>query len=304
MVQSPISIGEAAASTVTTHLVILRSIFANSFVIPGAPECYRGDSRSRASPIQISPDADVWSVGCVFSEVATWLVRGPQGLDEYRKIRREWHQQNRPDFLDLGCFHDGITMHDGVQKHHHSLQEACDDLTRAIIAYLIPHMLTRVMDRGPAHMLYNMADNTLSIHKGMLCGPERSDTDVDASLGKSYMHMIPQESGEEFASVSNSANASFNNNSLQFATSVNGPMKAYESASPVTAGGNDNAAAKVRSYMERPKSLLGFLKLSTHRRSGSGGFQEIEPRALITHKGKERGDLGLGQVRSFEAAKS
>ncbi|KAL9599629.1 MAG: hypothetical protein Q9219_003713 [cf. Caloplaca sp. 3 TL-2023] len=55
----------------------------------GAPEAYR----DRAAPIKrhadIQQSFDIWSMGCVISEVAIWLAHGYQYLVEYRRRRSD-----------------------------------------------------------------------------------------------------------------------------------------------------------------------------------------------------------------------
>lgn len=35
----------------------------------------------------LSRKYDVWSIGCVFSELLSWLIRGPEGVKEYQELR-------------------------------------------------------------------------------------------------------------------------------------------------------------------------------------------------------------------------
>ena len=57
-------------------------------------------------PRQVSSSVDVWSLGCVLTEAATWLVYGEKGLNDFRKTRKA-EISNDPNHQDLWAFHDG-----------------------------------------------------------------------------------------------------------------------------------------------------------------------------------------------------
>lgn len=52
---------------------------------PGAPEC---DSKKDSTRIPLSQTIDTWSLGCVFSSVATWVVLGSQAYENYSECRK------------------------------------------------------------------------------------------------------------------------------------------------------------------------------------------------------------------------
>ena len=47
----------------------------------GAPETFRPDDDTPYFPVQVRPDVDIWSLGCVFSEVAVWSCFGYVSLE-------------------------------------------------------------------------------------------------------------------------------------------------------------------------------------------------------------------------------
>ena len=101
----------------------------------GAPECYRADSDLENIPLLVRQDVDIWSLGCVFSEAAVWVVRGKDGLSEYRR-RRGLKTVEIPDFRDGDCFHDGLQVLPIVTETHGTLAEdmrRCDHVTGATV---------------------------------------------------------------------------------------------------------------------------------------------------------------------------
>lgn len=55
----------------------------------GAPETHRSSDseQSQRSHLQVPQNADVWSMGCILSEVITWVTEGQNKLREYRRRR-------------------------------------------------------------------------------------------------------------------------------------------------------------------------------------------------------------------------
>ena len=98
---------------------------------------------SRRVPVQITPAADVWSLGCVLSECATWIVLGRASLNEYRRRRSKevedrWHK----NFGDL--FHDGEKTLDLIERHHESIKSSLrqnDFITARVVEALIDQMI-------------------------------------------------------------------------------------------------------------------------------------------------------------------
>lgn len=72
----------------------------------GAPECFRFDGPTGNSAKYVKQNVDIWSLGCVFSEAAVWVVRGWDGLQEYRR-RRTKATDSITNFKGGDYFHDG-----------------------------------------------------------------------------------------------------------------------------------------------------------------------------------------------------
>ena len=94
----------------------------------------------------VERSVDIWSLGCVLSEAATWSVHGRRRLLEYRRHRRKEVQ----DILGSGAgdaFHDGSRVLPAVVENHVQLKQisAVDDHS------IIPEIIT---------LLSNMIDES------------------------------------------------------------------------------------------------------------------------------------------------
>ncbi|KAL9131378.1 MAG: hypothetical protein Q9175_006779 [Cornicularia normoerica] len=121
----------------------------------GAPECYRADSDIEKIPLLVKQGVDIWSLGCIFSEAAVWVVHGKDGLSEYRR-RRGMETAQIPGFRDGNCFHDGERVLATVTENHRHLAHdirACDHVTRATVRMVTKEMLIESDCRTPAKSL-------------------------------------------------------------------------------------------------------------------------------------------------------
>jgi serine/threonine protein kinase len=117
----------------------------------GSPECFRRDSVDDSRNIIITTKADIWSFGCVLSEVCVWVVfgsSGPHGLREYRK-RRQKHNVGAP--RGANTFHLSGRESKAVLDEHAKVaaQSRCDPITAAILQ-LMPKMLHLDPERRPS----------------------------------------------------------------------------------------------------------------------------------------------------------
>ena len=121
----------------------------------GAPECYRADSDIEKLPLLVKQGVDIWSLGCIFSEAAVWVVYGRDGLSEYRR-RRGVETALIPDFRDGNCFHDEWLVLDTVTKIHRTLADDIrvrDHVTGAIVDMVTKAMLIEQDSRPSAKFL-------------------------------------------------------------------------------------------------------------------------------------------------------
>ena len=121
----------------------------------GAPECYRADNEIEKLALLVKQGVDIWSLGCVFSEVAVWVVYGKKGLSEYRR-RRGMETSQIHDFRDGDCFHDGEHVLATVTEIHRTLardKRLCDHVTGATVEMVTKEMLIEPDSRTHAKSL-------------------------------------------------------------------------------------------------------------------------------------------------------
>ena len=89
---------------------------------------------------------DIWSLGCVYSEVAVWLCHGWKRVEEYRRQRAEEVRRKIPDGSG-NLFHDGNEVLDAVGNAHSDIERTraygkCDDhITAKVIDELVADMI-------------------------------------------------------------------------------------------------------------------------------------------------------------------
>jgi len=107
----------------------------------------------------VTKAVDVFSLGCILSEVAVWMSGGYKYVIEYRQARRKTIDQI-PDFHDGDCFHNGINMLPIVGEWHRKVQSKLnfsDDTFTPILIPLIEEMLLDVQHRGDVMTLCTKA---------------------------------------------------------------------------------------------------------------------------------------------------
>ena len=130
----------------------------------GAPECYRADGDIERVPLLIPQNVDIWSLGCVFSEAAVWLVYGKDQLFEYRR-RRGNETEQIYGFRDGNCFHDGQRVLTTVTQIHKTLSadvRVCDHVTRRIVDMVTDDMLIPSVYRSDAMSVYRRTQKYLT----------------------------------------------------------------------------------------------------------------------------------------------
>lgn len=134
--------------------------------------------------LQAGPEVDVWSLGGILSETATWITQGKDGLERYRKMRLSCQRYCDPG--DSDCFHDGIDVLPFVTKHHDEIQNTVqegDYITGEVLG-LVGHMLTGAQSRLDARKLRLLAKDALDRSKGMLANLEQASTTPSVSRAK------------------------------------------------------------------------------------------------------------------------
>ncbi|KAK7928085.1 hypothetical protein PG985_005083 [Apiospora marii] len=82
------------------------------------PETTRRAEWVDSLPIQVGQPLDIWGMGCVFSEMASWMVGGPPERMRYRLLRKEKTTKELEDAGYSACFHDGEAPLPLVKDYH------------------------------------------------------------------------------------------------------------------------------------------------------------------------------------------
>jgi serine/threonine protein kinase len=110
------------------------------------------DLFDQRTPRLADPKNDVWSLGCLFSELLVWSVLGVNGVRQYQQRRK-----SATDSMPLlkrtaysGCFHDGENtshavhmMHTEVQNVKSSFDRITSDIIRIVDGMLEADFKTR-----------------------------------------------------------------------------------------------------------------------------------------------------------------
>jgi hypothetical protein len=117
----------------------------------GAPECSRPDLITEKSKLKVKQNIDIWSLGCVYSEVIRWLAQGRVGVIEYRQERKAEIKQGSPVGAN-DCFHDGSRALDAVRRSHEvsiAQLRRIDFITESVVD-IVNDMLVVAEDRPKA----------------------------------------------------------------------------------------------------------------------------------------------------------
>jgi hypothetical protein len=127
--------------------------------------CPGGPERAHNKSASVSQKFDIWSLGCVFSEAATWLILGYRGVELFTLVRKSLqlvghniHDDDKTEDSDLSDqsddelkkirgfdrFHDGSDISKTVTDWHEHLRcsaRACDPITVSILKMVEEKML-------------------------------------------------------------------------------------------------------------------------------------------------------------------
>ena len=96
-----------------------------------------------SAPLQVTKAVDIWSIGCVFSEVAVWAHHGWKRVEEYRR-RRSSEAQSKGCGPGEHIFHWDGKLLDAVYDIHKDMLEknaVKDRPTRSVLDSLVVDML-------------------------------------------------------------------------------------------------------------------------------------------------------------------
>ncbi|KUJ07011.1 uncharacterized protein LY89DRAFT_375144 [Mollisia scopiformis] len=160
----------------------------------GAPECYmpyNSDDRAVKGPSKVTRAADIWSLGCVYSEAAIWLADGYKGLLDYRKQRKA--ETDRILFKGGECFHDGERTLQSVLDAHADIEDRLrrsDYITKDVLDTMVDEMLWEE-DRPNAKALARKAEMVSSRARQKLNTNSAGSSDGFSRPGSSQSRALP-----------------------------------------------------------------------------------------------------------------
>ena len=126
---------------VTSNLRFALSELTNE--CSGAPETFRSHKDIDSTPLPVTQDVDVWSLGCVFSETSVWAHYGWKRVAEYRR-RRSQEIENKGGDEGEHIFHFEGNLLDAVTDIHRDILrniQVSDRVTQSILHGLVDDML-------------------------------------------------------------------------------------------------------------------------------------------------------------------
>ncbi|KAK3331440.1 hypothetical protein B0H66DRAFT_467908, partial [Apodospora peruviana] len=104
------------------------------------------DRQGNQTYAQIPTAADIFSMGCVISDAASWVVLGFAGREEYRNLRIKYGSEcpNLEDEGHFDCFHDAVDRSGAVDEMHDRIIKKChpeDTVTPQLLELVKTHML-------------------------------------------------------------------------------------------------------------------------------------------------------------------
>ncbi|KAL6716241.1 hypothetical protein ACLMJK_005807 [Lecanora helva] len=119
----------------------------------GAPETFRKEFNT---PLYVEQDVDIWSLGCVYSVVASWITAGWGKVEEYR-LQRQTEVEQKLGLSHGDLFHDGQIPLEAVRSNHENvkLNHRIDDfITVKVLDLIMTNMLKTQGHRLNADQLY------------------------------------------------------------------------------------------------------------------------------------------------------
>ncbi|KAK4224912.1 hypothetical protein QBC38DRAFT_484328 [Podospora fimiseda] len=108
-----------------------------------APECSGANNIEQTVPRPYTKAADIWALGCLFSEILILSTLGEQGLREYREARKTENKNTDIGDIAPSAFHDGSNRLECVDKHHQRALEVKpdDEVTQVVSSLVLVWML-------------------------------------------------------------------------------------------------------------------------------------------------------------------
>lgn len=119
-----------------------KTLWKDSTFEYGAPECR--DSETFASG-KIGRSFDIWSLGCVFSEVLVYMETGSEGVLKFRTRRVIVHKYGR-----MRCFHDGTHLSFNVTSYLDDIEKQTKSSIIANLLFIIRKTFAEHADDRPS----------------------------------------------------------------------------------------------------------------------------------------------------------
>ncbi|KAK8079737.1 hypothetical protein PG997_007555 [Apiospora hydei] len=182
-------------------------------VIPGSPapiDIDSGGSRMYNPPettrraewtdtfdFQVGQYLDIWGIGCVFSEMASWVVGGQSERRHYYLLRKEKTPKDLEDAGYSACFHDGEAPLPLVKEYHDTILRPSyrigDSKSFQVGQMVFKHMLLQdPLSRLNARQLHTRAEKLDDEYQSLVVAHEtkspRPNSHAYASLSINANH--------------------------------------------------------------------------------------------------------------------
>jgi len=163
----------------------------------GAPECSRPDLITEKSKLRVKQNIDIWSLGCVYSEIIRWLAQGHPGVSEYQRERKAEIRELDQAVGATDCFHNGESVLDSVRKSHETSVEELrkTDFITDYVVDMVGDMLVDSDDRRSAQELWrkqvrilNNARKRLNEKRNSLSPGQTVNTNDKSGTPRSQTH--------------------------------------------------------------------------------------------------------------------
>jgi serine/threonine protein kinase len=128
----------------------------------GSPEVFSNFPVQDSCDARISPIADIWSLGAVFSDLLVWVIAGEKERERYcrrREAEISQHSHLRSAGYDC-CFHDGEQRLKSIQDFHNEVlrdKRGSDSISPLISDIILDHMLVGPRERMDAMQIRTFA---------------------------------------------------------------------------------------------------------------------------------------------------
>ena len=173
----------------------------------GAPETYRSYEGGDSAPLQVTKAVDMWSIGCVFSEVAVWAHHGWKRVVEYRRRRSDEIEAKGGGPGEYTFHWDGSLLDAVNDIHQDMLRKTAVKhlLTRSVLDRLVDEMLQHesrpyaknVFDRSKR--LVRNCETRLGVSANEVGGSANGDL-VDSDEARTRTRSSPQVPNEHYRS--------------------------------------------------------------------------------------------------------